>query len=142
MVLSLDCLPEELLYTILCNCSPCSSVALGQTCRKFQNITNEPLLWRFYCQTYFKFWDPKHDIATSYRSSASEVDWKALYISRHLIDQRTCQLLNSILARQTGRIKKFRTIIGLGYDIKDTLLRHISAGSDTEDYLARRWRSH
>ncbi|GIK05082.1 hypothetical protein Aspvir_009181, partial [Aspergillus viridinutans] len=75
----------------------------------------------------------------SYRSSATAVDWKRLYVSRHLIDRRTCYLLNSILAGQTGRIKKFRTIIGLGYDIKDTLLRHISAGSDTEDYLARRY---
>lgn len=142
MVLSLDCLPEELLYIILCYCPPCSSAALGQTSRRLRNVANEPLLWRFYCQTHFEFWDPKHDMTRNYGSPASAVDWKGLYISRHLIDRRTCHLLNSILAGQTGRIKKFQTIIGLGYDIKDTLLRHIAAGSDVEDYLARRWRSH
>ncbi|KKK12880.1 hypothetical protein AOCH_007190 [Aspergillus ochraceoroseus] len=72
-------------------------------------------------------------------SPISAVDWKALYISRHLVDCATSQLLDSILTSQAGRIEKFQSVINLGYDAKDTLLRHISIDSAAEDYLARRF---
>ncbi|KAI9040523.1 YccV-like-domain-containing protein [Aspergillus affinis] len=73
------------------------------------------------------------------RSSLSAVNWKALYISRHLADRSTCEILDSILATQTGRIEKFRSILDYGCDAKDALLRNISAAEDGGDYLARRY---
>ncbi|PTU22230.1 hypothetical protein P175DRAFT_0457735 [Aspergillus ochraceoroseus IBT 24754] len=137
MVLSLDDLPEEILHTILFFCSPHCSAALERTARRFRGVANEPLLWRHYCHTYFKFWAPSHDMPAKLSSPISAVDWKALYISRHLVDCATSQLLDSILTSQAGRIEKFQSVINLGYDAKDTLLRHISIDSAAEDYLAR-----
>ncbi len=69
----------------------------------------------------------------------SSVDWKALYISRHLVDRTTSQLLDSILNSQTGRIEKFQSIVRFGYDAKDALLRNIFVDSCAEDYLSRRF---
>lgn len=138
MVLSLDNLPEEVLYSILCYCHPTSSVALQQTARRFRNVTNEPLLWRFYCKTYFKQWDHRHRLPEKLAGPVRSVSWKALYVSRHHIDRVTSSLLDKIIASQTGRINKFRMVVDFGYDTKETLLRHLSVGPEAEDYLARR----
>ena len=138
MVLSLDSLPQEILHNILCYCSPCSCAALEQTARRFKCIANEPVLWRLYCRSQFKFWDARHDLARRLTGPLSAVNWKALYISRHLADRSTCQILDSILATQTGRIEKFRSILDYGCDAKDALLRNISPVVTECDYLARR----
>jgi F-box protein 21 len=66
------------------------------------------------------------------------IDWKALFVSRYLIDRSVTRILDSILDSQTGRIEKFRSVVDLGYDAKDTLLRHGNVESG-EDILARRW---
>ncbi|KAI9369452.1 Hemimethylated DNA-binding protein YccV like-domain-containing protein [Aspergillus egyptiacus] len=139
MVLSLDDLPEEILHNILWFCHPHGSAALEGTARRFRGVTNEPLLWRHYCLTHFRFWGRVHDIQVKLSSAVSTVDWKALYIARHLVDGATGRLLDSILTSQTGRIEKFRSVVKFGYDAKDTLLRNISISPDTEDYLARRY---
>ncbi|KAE8348319.1 Hemimethylated DNA-binding protein YccV like-domain-containing protein [Aspergillus coremiiformis] len=139
MILSLDCLPEEILHIILCYCHPCSAAALQGTAHRFENAINEPFLWRFYCQAHFKYWDSKHNISQKFSGPISAVNWKALYVYRHRIDRTTSHLLDSILAGQTGRIEKSRAIIGLGYDAKDTLIKSISALVDIDDHLARRY---
>lgn len=76
---------------------------------------------------------------TKLAKSVPSVNWKELYITRFLMDRATTQVLDSILASQTGRIEKFRTVVSFGYDAKDTLLRHSLADSATEDHLARRF---
>ncbi|KAL4934964.1 hypothetical protein BDV06DRAFT_217771 [Aspergillus oleicola] len=139
MVLSLNSFPEEILYHILLFCDPCDSVAVGCAARRFRGVTNEPLLWRHYCQTHFKFWAREHDMPAKLSSTISTVDWKELYVSRHLVDRATNRVLDSILASQTGRIEKFQSINRFGYDAKDALLRNISIDPSTEDYLARRY---
>lgn len=139
MEASLARLPDEILHSILCHSPPRSAAALERTAGRFRSITNEPLLWRFYCQTHFKFWDKRHDFHNKLASPVSSVDWKKLYITRHLIDNATTEVLESILASQTGRIEKFHTIVSFGYDAKDTLIRHSLAGPEREDYLARRF---
>ena len=139
MVSFLGSLPQEVLHCVLCFCDPVSSAALEQTARRFRSVTNEPLLWRFYCQTGFEYWDHSHNLLGKLARPAASVNWKALYTFRYLIDRATTRLLDSILATQTGRLRKVQTIIGYGYDTKDTLLRHASAGPEVEDYLARRF---
>ena len=57
---------------------------------------------------------------------------------RHVVDRTTSHELDSILTSQVGRIEKSETIVGLGYDAKDALLRHLNVGKDAEDILARR----
>lgn len=139
MVLTLDRLPDEILLSILCYSPPSSSAALTQTARRFRNVTNEPTLWRFYSQAYFNFWDAKHEMSKKLASPVLLVNWRTLYIRRHLIDGMVSKLVDSILQTQTGRIEKFRAIIDLGYDAKDTLLRHISVNPEKKDFLARRF---
>lgn len=138
MVVSLGYLPEEILHSILCHLHPRSAAALEQTSHRFKNVTNGPLLWRHYCEIYYKSWDKKHEILRKLAVPVSCVDWKALFISRYHIDRAVTRLLDSILASQTGRIEKFRAVINYGYDAKDTLLRHSKVESG-EDHLARRW---
>jgi F-box protein 21 len=137
MLLSLNHLPDEILHSILCHSHPRSCAALERTSRRFENVTNEPLLWRHYCQAHYKSWDKSHGILRKLASPASTVDWKALFVLRYRIDRSATQLLDSILASQTGRIEKFRAVIDFGYDAKDTLLRHSEVESG-EDHLARR----
>jgi len=134
-------LPDEILHSILCFSSPTSSAALGQTARKFQRIADEPLLWRFYCQSFFTFWDKRHELPKKLASPISAVNWKQLYVMRHVMDLSITQTLNSILSNQTGRIEKFEVIINFGYDAKDTLIRHSLAIHENDDYLARRYYS-
>lgn len=136
--LSLSRLPDEVLHIILRSTPPWSALALERTSKRFENVVNEPLLWRFYCEISFNFWDNRHDIPRKLKCPASSVDWKHLYISRHRVDVRTTETLNSILASQVGRIEKVHSIVNFGYDAKDTLLRHVQAGPDKDDYLARR----
>lgn len=135
---SLCGLPDEILHHILCYGPTSSATALEQTALRFRNVTNDPLLWRRYCQNDFRFWDQKHGIREKIDCPAVNVGWKKLYEARWLIDIATTGLLDSILASQTGRIEKVHRIIGFGYDAKDTLLLHASAPSDQEDFLARR----
>ncbi|KAL1983068.1 hypothetical protein VTN96DRAFT_481 [Rasamsonia emersonii] len=134
-------LPDEILRLILRYLHPRECVALERTARRFRNVTNEPLLWRFYCQTLFNFWDKRHEFQKKLAGPAHLVDWKKLYATRHLIDAATSEALDSILASQSGRIEKFHTIINFGYDVKDTLIRHSQAGPDQDDHLARRYYS-
>ncbi|KAJ5692066.1 hypothetical protein N7462_001489 [Penicillium macrosclerotiorum] len=138
MIPSLTHLPEEILHAILCSLPPGSSAALEQTCRRFKNVTNEPLLWRHYCQSRYRYWDRKHEIARKLSSPASSTDWKGLFVLRHCIDCSVTRLLDSILGSQTGRIEKFRAVIDYGYDAKDTLLGH-SRVETGEDHFARRY---
>lgn len=135
---SLCGLPDEILHHILSYGSASSATALERTAPRFRNVANDPLLWRHYCQDDFRFWDPKHDIRKKFAYPASGVGWKKVYEARRLIDIATTELLDSILASQAGRIGKVHRIIEFGYDAKDTLLRHASAKSDHEDFLARR----
>ncbi|KAJ5288460.1 hypothetical protein N7478_001490 [Penicillium angulare] len=138
MVRSLEHLPEEILHLILCTSHPRSAAALERTSHRFQNVTNEPLLWRHYCHVNYKSWDKKHNISQKLSDPVSSVDWKTLFILRFRADQSVSRLLDSILASQTGRIEKFRSVIDFGFDAKDTLVR-FSRVELGEDHLARRY---
>lgn len=135
---SLNDLPDEIIQCILSYASPTSAAALAQTSRRFDDITNTPLLWRLYCRKYFDHWDERHHIKEKFSLPVSLVDWKDVYKGRRLIDTTVTENLESILASQTSRIEKFHRIVSFGYDAKDTLLRHAAVGSEHEDYLARR----
>lgn len=139
MVLSLDSLPDEILHCVLCFCSPWSSASLERSASRFKRVTNEPLLWRFYCQKYFRYWDSRHNLPAKLAVPVSSTNWKELYVTRILVDRAVTQALDSILASQTGRNEKARTIVDFGFDAKDTLLRHSTSPPDIEDHLARRF---
>ncbi|PWY65023.1 YccV-like-domain-containing protein [Aspergillus heteromorphus CBS 117.55] len=139
MVPYLDCFPEELLRHIIRYCQPYSTTALEQTARRFREVTNEPLLWRYYCLSDFKYWAQEHEFPKKVAGPVLSVNWKSLYKSKHLRYRATCRSLDGILATQTRRLDKIQTIIDLGYDAKDALLQNFSVHPEVEDYLARRY---
>ena len=136
---SLDALPDEVLQQILFYISPRDTLLnVQRVSKRFNRLGSEPLLWRYHCRVDFKYWDSKHRIKQKFLGGVGDVDWKALYTHRKVVDARTTELLNGILEGQISRIKRFDAIGKFGYDAKDTLLRHCHASEGTEDVLARR----
>ncbi|KAI9871733.1 MAG: hypothetical protein M1830_002521 [Pleopsidium flavum] len=139
--LSITGLPDEIIQQILYYVPPASIPSLQQASKRFSDLTDEPLLWRYYCSTRFKYWSPEHDIKQKFGGYVTDVDWKKLYEHRCAVDRTTRRIIDSILASQMGRIEKFERIAELGYDAKDTLIQQYRVGDDAEDALARRYYS-
>lgn len=134
---SINTLPDELLHCILCYTTPATALALEQTSKRYKGVTNAPILWRYYCLRDFRYWDKRHSISEKSTCPASQIEWKELCKTRHLIDAAITESLDSILSSQTGRIEKFQKVVNFGYDAKDTLLRHGTVEPTVEDSLAR-----
>lgn len=131
-------LPDEVLDQVLYYLSPEQTILVRRVSKRFARLSEEPLLWRYYCRTEFNYWDGKHRIKQKFGGDVSDVEWEKLYIYRKDIDTRTSELLDSILSEQIGRIDKTKDISEFGYDAKDILLRNCQAETDTDDVLARR----
>ena len=137
--ISLNALPHEVLRQILFYTSSHDTlVNIQPLSKRFNELGNEPLLWRYHCRVDFKYWDSKHRIKQKLLGNVGDVDWKALYTHRKSIESKTTEILNGILEGQRNRIGKFDAISKFGYDAKDTLLKHCDAGDEAEDILARR----
>ncbi|KAF2871035.1 Hemimethylated DNA-binding protein YccV like-domain-containing protein [Massariosphaeria phaeospora] len=137
---SLATLPTEILEAIFLHLDPQSLVAVARTSKFNKRITTDaPIVWRHLCQTRFRFWDPRRDIAAKYAAPLSGVDWRALFIQRVVIEKDTTALLNQMLGSQQDRILHINEIAEFGYDAKDTLLREMTCPDDAEDVLARRY---
>lgn len=135
---SLSDLPNEIIQQILFYIPPSSALATQRISRRFYDLT-QPILWRYHCRTQFKYWDQKHNIQAKVADNVAKVDWKDVFSSRHSIDRATSHAIDAILACQISRVEKFQSIVGFGYDAKDTLLRHLNVDDDAEDVLARRY---
>lgn len=134
---SLDALPNELLQQILSYCSATSILVLLRTCRRLNGLIDNHI-WLGLCQQKFRYWSSEHNFEVFSEGDISRVNWRSIFLERRRKQRETTELLNSILASQSGRIDKFQQIVGLGYDAKDCLLMHCHADDDTEDWLARR----
>ena len=136
---SISDLPDEVLDQVLYHLSPeQTALNVRRASKRFARLSEEPLLWRYYCRTEFTYWDAKHHIKQKMGGDVSDVEWEKLYIYRKQIDTRTSELLDSILSEQIGRIDKTKDISEFGYDAKDILLRNCQAETNTDDVLARR----
>ncbi|KFZ22666.1 hypothetical protein V502_02868 [Pseudogymnoascus sp. VKM F-4520 (FW-2644)] len=139
---SISDLPDEVLDQVLYHLSPeQTALNVRRASKRFARLSEEPLLWRYYCRTEFTYWDAKHQIKQKLGGDVSDVEWEKLYIYRKHIDTRTSELLDSILSEQIGRIDKTKDISEFGYDAKDILLRNCQAETNTDDVLARRFYS-
>ncbi|KAL9594322.1 MAG: hypothetical protein Q9219_007095 [cf. Caloplaca sp. 3 TL-2023] len=136
----LNDLPTEVLFQILLLVPATSVLALQQTSRRFNDLS-QPVLWRHHCRKEFKYWSPEHDLPAKLAQDAANVDWKYIFQKRHVADAAVTRQLEKILSCQTGRIDRSEKIIAHGYDAKDTLLRHLTVSGDAEDVLARRYYS-
>lgn len=137
---SLTDLPTEILEAIFLHLDPQALLSVSQTNKPIRALaTDSPIIWRHLCQTRFKTWDSRHNIAAKYRGPLSNVDWKALFITRIEIEWKTKTLLNRILTTQHERIRCINEIANFGYDAKETLLRECACPEDADDVLARRY---
>ncbi|KAI0474972.1 hypothetical protein GGR56DRAFT_643904 [Xylariaceae sp. FL0804] len=138
----LDGLPDELLQQILHYLSPeetLSTVALLS--RRFNSVAQEPLLWKVYCQTSFKYWRAEHRFRDKLQGNLHDVDWKRLYLLRLAQNSRIAGLVDGIIASRVSRLDKTEQICRYGYDAKDYLLSQCRIDESAEDVLARRYYS-
>ena len=138
MTLTLDQLPNEIMFQILLCIPPTSVPALQQVSKQFNDLS-QPLLWRYHCSKTFHYWSPEHAIDEKFNGPVAKVDWKKVFTQRRQIDRSISREIDSILGSQVGRIEKTSRIVEYGYDAKDTLLRHMSVADDADDVLARRY---
>jgi len=133
-------LPTELLEAIFLHLDTNSLIAVSRTCRVVNRLTAEsPILWRHLCQTQFRTWDSRHDIAIKLAGPLSDVNWRILYVEKTRIENTTRLLLDRIVSTQHERIRSINKIADLGYDAKDALLKEMACPNDAEDVLARRY---
>ncbi|RKF62210.1 putative f-box domain-containing protein [Erysiphe neolycopersici] len=133
-------LPEEVVQKIFFFCEPDDiNQNVMRVCKRLYRLVNEPLLWRHYCLSSFRYWDSRHCIQEKLCGPTDLVDWRSLYCYRKMVDLKTTDLLDSILQKQTNRISKYEAIAKFGYDAKETLLRHIQVEENAHDVLARRY---
>ena len=132
-------LPNEIIFQILTYLPPASVPTLQRVSQRFNELS-QPLLWRYYCRTQFKYWSEHRKIQTKFVDDVTKVDWKKVFSERRSVDRTTTTQLNSILSSQTCRIEKAEEIVRHGYDAKDSLVRHLRVEDGAEDVLARRYR--
>lgn len=139
MAPTLETLPTEIVQSILLYLPPEDTVNLNLTSQKLRTLTDEPLIWRHLCRTTFTHWNATHDIAARFAGPIEDVDWKALFRARRLVNRMVREELDSILSTQQNRIQKIQRIAQVGYDAKEELLRQRNCSDDAEDVLARRY---
>lgn len=137
---SLEDIPDEIVRHILIYLPPQDALINFQLLsRRFHHLANESLLWRWHCQTSFRFWNPSHRLQDKLKALASSVDWKGLWIKRKRNNNRIARLLDGVLSTKTGQLKRLQQICELGYDAKDCLLEQCHVDDSAEDVLARRY---
>jgi len=114
-------LPDEVIQAILYHVPANSAIALERTCQRFRDISNEPLLWKHYCETEFRWWDKSHRIRTKLRTP-SFLDWKILYAQHRATDHATKGMIDDLVSHPTGRLDIVKSIVQGGYDSKDMLM--------------------
>ena len=131
-------LPNEIIYQIILCVPPASVSVVQRVCHRFNDLS-QPILWRQHCRNQFEYWSSDHGIHEKFAGPVAKVDWQSIFCVRHRKDRETTRGLDSILATQTGRIEKTEKLIQNGYDVKETLTRHLHTSDDAEDVLARRF---
>ncbi|KAM5352092.1 hypothetical protein ACJ41O_004815 [Fusarium nematophilum] len=134
--------PDEIIQHLLYYIPPEHNLLSFQLLsHRLRRLANEPILWRFHCQSNFSFWHPDHDIRRRLRERASDTPWKNLFILRKRRNAQLDVLLKEILASKVGRLRRFEKVCKFGYDAKDFLLEQCNADGSVEDVLARRYYS-
>jgi F-box protein 21 len=133
-------LPNELLawiFTFLPSSSVCSVLL---TCKRFNEVADQALLWRSLCRTEWKYWHHQHDIENALTKPIDHTDWKRLFILKRLTDRRVARTVEQIIADEQSVNSKIWSLVGEGYDAKDELIRiYHSAQPNKDDGLARKY---
>jgi F-box protein 21 len=131
-------LPDEILREICLFLDWNDALSLQASYRRFSEVANDHLLWKFYCRSSFMYWAASHKLSAKL-ADAGFVQWKQLFKTRHKADIKTESTLQAIISSQKGRIPKIESIVELGYDAKEVLLQSCASDSQSHDHLARRY---
>lgn len=136
----LEALPDELIQHILHYLPPQDTLAhVLCLSRRLHRVAREPLLWKHYCQSTFRYWQRDHRFQDKLGARAQDVDWAGLFVLRLQRTARVARLLDSIVGSRVLRIHRIEQICRLGYDAKDYLLAQCRADESAPDVLARRY---
>jgi F-box protein 21 len=130
-------LPDEVIQSILSYLPPAQIPAVQLLSRRFANIAAEPLLWRHFCASSFRWWHKGHKLKERLQKPAS-TDWRDLYANRHRASRNARTALDQILDNETGRLDQIQKILEAGYDAKEVLLDAFHSAKDSDKYLAQR----
>ena len=140
MTAPLEKLPTEVLYNVFLFLPPTSVPRMQQVSQRF-NVVSQPLLWRHYCRTFYRYWSPERSIQSKFNGDVNGIDWKRIFSDRHDLARRVDRGIDDILSEQKNRLDKAERIVTNGYDAKDALLRNLRVRDEAEDVLARRYYS-
>ncbi|OTA65836.1 hypothetical protein K449DRAFT_391788 [Hypoxylon sp. EC38] len=139
---SIDDLPDEIVHQILLYVSPEETLTkVSLLSKRFNRVAQEPLLWKFYCEHNFKYWESNHHFKERLKRNLRETDWRRLYLQRLGRNARIARLVDGIVASRVSRLEKIEQICQYGYDAKDYLLSQCRVPDSVEDVLARRYYS-
>ena len=140
--MSLERLPDEVFQLLLYYVPPVDNLRGVQLLsRRFYDLSNGSLLWKYHCRTSFRFWRPHHDFPNKLQQKPKEVDWKSLFLVRHGHNITISRLLDEVVASRSSRWRKFERICKFGYDAKDILIQQSHTDESAKDVLARRFGS-
>lgn len=135
----IECLPDELLQHILQYIPPEDVLrSFSPLSRRLHRIAQEPLLWRYYCRSNFRYWNAVHRFQEMIRGPVHRVNWKRLFLLRLQRNAHAAALLDGIVQSRVSRLQKMEQICQYGYDVKDFLLAQCRIDDSAEDVLARR----
>lgn len=139
---TIDDVPVEIIRQIIQHVPPEEAYDnLPLVSKRLKRVAFEPLLWKYFCQTCFRFWHPEHRLGDKLESRASKTQWRDLWRRRKYRNDLIARLLDGIIATKVNRFAKIGRICQFGYDAKDFLLEQTNVPESAEDFLARRYDS-
>ncbi|KAF2220060.1 Hemimethylated DNA-binding protein YccV like-domain-containing protein [Elsinoe ampelina] len=132
-------LPDELLQAIFYYLSPRDAIHLGSTSRRMTKLLDQPLLWRYFCDTVFNYWHFTDDTDPAVVQRQPNAPWKRLFCDRITRDQHNSRLFESALTTQHERYLKIQKIAESGYEAREMLVDNLRCPDSAEDVLARRY---
>lgn len=130
-------LPDEVIQAVVSYIPPLATIALNQTCRRLANITSEPLLWKSFCLTSFKWWDKRHSLPSKLKDP-SFIGWQTLFRDRHRSSGIARRALDEIIECEDGRLDRLDQILQVGYDAKEDLISAYRTSAASPNHLAQR----
>ncbi|PNS21247.1 F-box only protein 21 [Sphaceloma murrayae] len=136
---SLCRLPDELIQAISFLLPPPDAIHLGSTSQRLYRLIDQPLLWRYFCDTQFDHWHITPDTDPSIVDRLATAPWKQRFYDRIRRDKEHRQLFESAVSSQHERYTKIQQIATYSYEARPMLTQQCHASTNCDDVLARRY---
>lgn len=131
-------LPDEVVSFVLRHLDPISALRLGRTSRRFRDLTDQPLLWKYYCQSCYRYWSADQNVRKR-EVDPNFVGWKDIFSARARSARRSRTILEDVITDPLGRIGKIDQIVDDGdYGVKNELLDAFQQAPNSTNHLAQK----